>query len=169
MPAAAGISHDESAVLLLLFFRRCLFRCRFLRMRVRRGLLRSFPRPFRRFHFFAALARHLHLLLFLHKFRRLERLAIKSNLGDADRGIVLPMSTQLLVLLLALVMEDQDLLTASLLDDLAGYQRPRARRQHAACLGRNRQQVTELDPAVLIFLPFHPAPFPPAHTTLLST
>src|SRR5260221_14067616 len=79
------------------------------------------------------------------------------------------MSTQLLVLLLALVMEDQDLLTASLLDDLAGYQRPRARRQHAACLGRNRQQVTELDPAVLIFLRFHPDHVARGDTILLST
>src|SRR5258708_39706426 len=79
------------------------------------------------------------------------------------------MSTQLLVLLLALVMEDQDLLTASLLDDLAGYQCPRARRQHAACLGRNRQHVTELHPAILVFLRFHPDHVARGNTILLST
>src|SRR5437660_2521415 len=161
MPAAAGISHSESAVLLLLFLRRCLFRCRFLRMRVRHMLLRSFPRPFRRFHFcaafvFATLVRLLHLYLFLWKFRRLERLSIKSNLGDADRGVVLPVSAQLLILLLALVVEDQDLLAASLLDDLASYKSPGSRRQHAARLGRNRQHVAELDLSALIFLRFHP-------------
>src|SRR5580658_4771537 len=106
---------------LLLFLLSCLLRRRFLSVRMRRRRGRLFPRPLRTLHFgvscgFAALVRRLHLLLFLGKLRRLKRLPVKSNLGDADRGIVLPVSTQLLVLLLALVVEDQNLVAASLLD-----------------------------------------------------
>src|ERR1700688_2070878 len=173
MLAAAGSSHDESAVLLL-FLLRCLFRRRFLRMRMGHVLLSCLPRPRRAVHFvaalvFASLVRLLLLLLFFHQFRRLERLSIKSNLGDADRGVILPVSTQLLVLLFALVVEDQNFLAASLLDDLASYERPRPRRQHASRLGRNRQHIAELDLAVLVFLRFHPDHVARGNTILLST
>src|SRR5216683_5973745 len=131
-------------------------------------LLSGLPRTRRAFHFGAALVRLLHLLFF-HQLRRFERLPIKCNLGDADCSIVLPVSTELLVLLLALVVEDQYLLAASLLDDLAGYERSRPRRQHAARLGRNRQHVAELDPAILVFLRFHPDHVARGNTILLST
>src|SRR6202158_5641117 len=127
-------------LLLLLRLRRCFLRRRLLRDR----FLRSFPRPRRSLHLFAALVRLLHLLLFFRKLGRFKRLPIKSDLGDADRGIVLPVSAQLLVLLLAFVVEDQDLLAASLLYNLAGYERARPRRQNAARLGRNREYVAEL-------------------------
>src|SRR6267143_3564709 len=174
MPAAAGSSQDESAILFLFFLRRCLFRRRFLRVRMGNVLLSRLPRPRRAFHFvaalvLAALVRLLHLLLFFHQLRRFERLPIKCNLGDADCSIVLPVSTELLVLLLALVVEDQYLLAASLLDDLAGYERSRPRGQHAARLGRNRQHVTELDLSVLVFLRFHPDHVARGNTILLST
>src|ERR1019366_9016179 len=51
-------------------------------------------------------------------------------------------------LLLALVVEDQDLVAASLLDDFASYERSRPRRQNAARLGGNRQHIAELDLSV---------------------
>src|SRR6266478_7841532 len=54
MPAAAGSSHDESAVLLLFLLRRCLFRCGFLLVRMSHLLLSRLPRPRRTFHFCAA-------------------------------------------------------------------------------------------------------------------
>src|ERR1700687_3174823 len=143
-------------------------------MRVRHVLLRTLSRPFRRLHFcaalvFAALVRRLHLLLFFHQLRRLERLPIKSNLGDADRRIILPVTTQLLVLLLALVVENQNLLAASLLDDLASYERPRPRRTSRARLGQTRQHVTELDLPVLVFLCFYPDHVARGDTILLSS
>src|SRR6266478_1129337 len=170
LPVAAGSSHDESALLLLLF-RRSLLSRRFL---VRHMLLRGLPRPRRAFHLvaalvFAALVRLFHLLLFFHQRRRLERLPIKRNLCNPDRRIVLPESAQLLVLLLALVMEDQDLLTASLLDHLAGYARARTRRHNAARLGRNRQHVAELHKSIRVGLFFHPDHIARGDTVLFST
>src|SRR3981081_673339 len=64
MPAAAGSSHDESAILFLFLLRRCLFRCRFLRVRLRHVLLSRLPRTRRAFHFLAPLVRLLHLFFF---------------------------------------------------------------------------------------------------------
>ena len=52
-----------------------------------------------------------------------EFLAVVGDLGDADRGVSLAMSAQLLVLLLALVVEDQNFCAAALLHDFAGHQR----------------------------------------------
>ena len=69
---------------------------------------------------FRTFMRRLYFLLSLHQLRRFERLPIVSNLGDADSGVVLPVPTQLLVLFLALVMEDKNFVSASLLDNLAG-------------------------------------------------
>jgi hypothetical protein len=63
----------------------------------------------------------LRLCFFLGKVGGLEALPAKSDFGDADGSEVLTMSTKLLVLLFALVMEDQDLGAASLFDDLADY------------------------------------------------
>src|SRR5580693_7597839 len=67
----------------------------------------------------------LHLGFFLRQLGSLEALPVKSNLGDAHRGIGLPVSTQLLVLLLALVMEDQNLGAATFLDQLPDNPRSR--------------------------------------------
>src|SRR5208282_5377188 len=117
-------------------------RCRF----------RFFPRPLRSLYFFAALVCRLHFLFFFRKLWGFERLPVKSDLGDADRGIVLPVSTQLLVLLFTLVVEDEDFVAASVLDDLAGDQRSRTGGYNAAGLGRNRENVCELDLTVLIGL-----------------
>src|SRR4029077_6594551 len=123
MPAVAGSSYVKSALLLSLL-RRCLLRRGFLCLGMCDVLCRRLPWPRRAFHvcatlMFAALVRLLHLLFFLHQLGRLERLPIKSNLSNTDRGIILSVSTQLLVLLLAFVVEDQDLLAASLLYHLA--------------------------------------------------
>ena len=67
----------------------------------------------------------LHLRLLLRKLGRLELLPVESDLGDADGGVVLAMSAQLLVLLLALVMENEDFRAAAL---LRRFRRSRARR-----------------------------------------
>src|SRR5260370_21423491 len=169
--AAAGCSHG---ILLFSLFLRCLFRRRFLRVRMGHVLLSGLPRSRRAVHFvaalvFAALVRLSHLLLFFHQLGRFERLPVKSNLGDADRGVILPVSTQLLVLLLTFVMKDQNFLAPSLLDNLAGYKRARSRSRHAARLGRNRQHVAELDLSVRVFLRFHPDHVARCDTILLST
>src|SRR5215831_7100629 len=50
--------------------------------------------------------RFLWLWFLLRKFRRLERLAVVGNLGNADRAEGLAVSTELFVLLLPLVVED---------------------------------------------------------------
>src|ERR1035437_3335300 len=163
------ISSKGKDLLPLLLLRRCLLRRRFLPVRVGYVLRRLFPRPLRSHHFFAGIVRRLHLLLFLRKLGRFVRLPIKGNLGDADRGIVLPVSPQLFVLLLALVVEDQDLVAASLLDDFASYERSRPRRQNATRLGGNRQHIAELDLAVLVFLCFHPDYIARGYPILLST
>src|SRR5277367_3098614 len=66
-------------------------------------------------------------------------------------------------------MENENLLAASLLDDLSSYARSRPRRQNAARLGRNRQHVGELNLAVVVFLRFHPDHVARGDTILLST
>src|SRR5690242_11127161 len=68
----------------------------------------------------------LHLLrlrFFLGKIGSLETLSAKSNFRDAHRGKVLPVAAQLLVLLLALVMKNQDLLAAAFADNFADHAR----------------------------------------------
>src|SRR5271167_2761990 len=56
---------------------------------------------------------------------RFQRLSIHANTGDLHRGVVLPMSLPLLVLLLALVVEHQHLVAAVMLHHFAGYERRR--------------------------------------------
>jgi hypothetical protein len=113
--------------------------------------------------------RLLHLLLFLRKLGRLERLPIKSNLRDADRRIVLPVSAQLLVLLLALVVEDQDLsrrVPARPPRRSPALPIPRAQR----CPPRPKPPARRRTrPSVLVFLRFHPDHVARSDTILLST
>src|SRR5207245_7475851 len=52
--------------------------------------------------------------------RGLEMLPVEGDLGDAHRGEGLAMSSELLVLLLALVVEDQHFIGASFFDYAAG-------------------------------------------------
>src|ERR1700685_4511544 len=100
-----GLSPKRSKLrLFLLLFRRL------LGMRVGRVFHGLFAGTFRSLHFPAAMLvalvfrnlMSLHLLLFPGKLRRLERLSVKCNFGDADRRIILPVAAQLLVLLFAL-------------------------------------------------------------------
>ena len=53
------------------------------------------------------------------RFRGLEALPVEGDLGDAHGGVRLPVSAQLLVLLFALVVEDQHLVAAALFQHLA--------------------------------------------------
>ena len=85
---------------------------------------------------------------FLGQLGRRELLPVKRDLGDAHGGESLPMSAQLLVLLLALVVEDQNLRAATLLHDFAGHERIRTGLANLPAARRNRQHVVEFDLAV---------------------
>ena len=64
----------------------------------------------------------LHLLrlgFLLRQLGSLEALTAERDLGDADGGVRLTVSAQFLVLLLALVVEDQDFCAAAFFDDFA--------------------------------------------------
>src|SRR6516165_5139915 len=104
---------DRQLNFLLLFLR-----CSFLRCRLLGGLL--FRRLCLRLYTFAR-RRLLRLCFLLGQLGSLERLSAECDLGDAHCGEGLPMSAHLLVLLLALVMEDQDFRRAALLDHLADH------------------------------------------------
>src|SRR5271165_260626 len=95
-----------------------------------------------------ALRRLLHFLFFLRQLRSLERLPVKSDLGDAHCREILPVPAQFLVLLLALVVEDEDFLAPALIDHFARHVRSRPRHHHAPGLSRHRYYVRELHPAV---------------------
>src|SRR5580693_5114455 len=76
------------------------------------------------FVFFLVLVRGrslLYLRLLLRQLGSFEALPIKSNLSNTHRGVGLPVSAQLLVLLLALVVENQNLRAASLFHQLADH------------------------------------------------
>src|SRR5437868_476788 len=104
-------------LLLLAGFLGSLFRSRFLLCRCLLGL---------RLVLFCSFGFHLlRLRFFLWKIRSLEALPAKGNLRDAHGGKVLPMPAQFLVLLLALVMENQDLLAAAFADYFADHARVR--------------------------------------------
>src|SRR5580700_4383756 len=146
-----GRTHSSAQVLLLFLL---LLRSRLLC----RGLLRSslFLRRtlgrlrFRRRHLGLWLLR-LHLLwlrFFLGQFRSLKALPAKSDFRDAHRCVRLPVPAQLLVLLLALVVEHEDLRAAALFNHLADHARIRLLAGLAglnlACFAGNRQHG-ELD------------------------
>src|SRR5580704_2822588 len=80
------------------------------------------------------------------------------------------MSTQLLVLLLLLVMEDEDLGAASLLDDFARDERFALRPANLARLGGNGHHVIEFDVAIVIIIHFfHPDHIARGDLILLTT
>src|SRR5208283_5492201 len=92
-----------------------------------------------------------HLLRLGYLFGKLGRgelLPIKRNFGNPNRGISLTMAAQLLILLLAFVMEDENLFLAALLDQFAGHQRSGLRLADLAIARRNRKHIAELDVAV---------------------
>src|SRR5437588_17860 len=91
-------------------------------------------------------------LLRLHfLFRKLgsgEFLAVKGNLGYPHRGKRLPMSSNLFVLLLFLVVKNQDLLGSAFVQDFSRDQRALCPRNlSVAC--RYRQHIAKFDLAVL--------------------
>src|SRR5271157_6626563 len=63
---------------------------------------------------FLALFHLLRLRFLLRQFGSLEALAARGDLGDPHRRVSLPVAAQLLILLLALVMEDEQLRPATL-------------------------------------------------------
>src|SRR5258708_4843771 len=105
-----------SCLKLLLLFRRRFFGRRLLGSLLLRWTLRRLGRGFR---FGMFRRRFLYLGLLLRKFRSCELLPVESNLGDPHCGVSLAMPAQLFVLLLALVMENQNLGAAALLDHFA--------------------------------------------------
>src|SRR5439155_4196175 len=86
-------------------------------------------------------------LLSFRLVRSLEMLAVEGDLGDAHRGERLAMSSELLVLLLALVVEDQHLIGASFFDHATGDARLAAGAGDLAIAGAHRQHVIKSDGA----------------------
>src|SRR4029077_761866 len=79
-------------------------------------------------------------------FRKLgggEFLAVERDLGDAHGSVSLAMSAQLLILLLALVMEDQNLRGAALLHDFTGHERSGLGAADLAGLAGDSQHLVE--------------------------
>src|SRR5207248_7304220 len=79
--------------------------------------------------------------------RRGEALPVEADLADAYRRERLAMPAQLLVLLLALVMEDQDLVAPALFHDGADHTRPGFRTANLAFAAADRQHVAKLNHA----------------------
>src|ERR1700730_11215410 len=105
-----------------------LFRRRLLGGLLGRSLLLGrtlFRRGVRFWSFFFGWVYLLDLRFFLGQFGSLEALSAESDFRDADRGVRLPMSSQLLVLLLAFVVEHEDLCAAAFFDYVA----------HDTCIG----------------------------------
>src|SRR5580698_2013058 len=142
-PAVARASCPRRSSL----FPRRSFLVRLLMGRLRRSLLvrrlSSTRLHFRCFH-----RSLLHLRRLLLQLGSLELLPIECDLDDPHCSVVLPVSAQLLVLFLALVMEDQDLLFAALLHDFAGDLRAILGHADLAGLGRDCQHVAEFNLAV---------------------
>src|SRR5579863_9765864 len=105
----------------------------------------------------------------LRQFRRAELLPIERNLGDPYRREILPVSTELLVLLLALVMENQNLCAPALFDNLAGHARTRCWHGYLALAAGNRQHVAEFNLAVCVSLRFQPNHVSGRHPVLFAT
>src|SRR5207248_8076385 len=77
----------------------------------------------------------------------LEMLAVEGDLGDAHRGERLAMSSELLILLLALVVEDQHFIGAAFFDHAAGYASFAAGAGDLAIASAHGQHVIESDGA----------------------
>src|SRR5580658_1915295 len=129
-----------------LFLLRCTLLGRFLGRSLLLGMsLRG------RFGFVLVLFRRrslLHLGLLLHQLRSLEALPVKSNLSDAHGSVGLPMSAQLLVLLLALVVENQNLRATAFFHQLADNPRSRFRLPDLTFSTGHSQNLRELDLAI---------------------
>ena len=93
------------------------------------------------------------LRLFLRKLGSLELCPSKAISVMRTAVYVLPVSAQLLVLLLAFVVEDQNLGAASLFDDLADHARFGLRTHQSARRRRDGQHVAEFDFTVCAVAP----------------
>src|SRR5579872_2520825 len=119
-PAVAEASRPRPCQLFLLrSFLSGLLRCSLLFRRRLLGLCC-------RLVFFGRCLHLLRLGFFLRQIGSFEALSAKGDLGNAHGREVLPVPAQLLVLLLALVMEDQDLRAAAFFNDLADHARTRS-------------------------------------------
>jgi len=92
--------------------------------------------------------RLLYLCFFLWQIRRSELLSVERDLCNAHRGEGLSVAAQLLVLLFALVVEDQDFFGASLAHNLAGDMRVGLGAGDLALLTGNCQHVAEINLSV---------------------
>src|SRR6267154_610683 len=90
----------------------------------------------------------LRLHFFFRKLGSGEFLTVKSDLGYPHRGKRLPVSGNLLVLLLFLVMENQDFLGSAFGEDFPGYQRALCPR-NLSVARRHSQHITKFDFAIL--------------------
>src|SRR5215469_16388563 len=116
-PAIARATRPRPGLFLPCRFLRRLLGCSFLRLSLL-GLGLCFV-------LFDGCAYLLWLRFLLQKLRSFEALSAKGNLGDAHSRKRLPMPAQLLVLLLALVVEDQNLRAASFFHHFAQHARVR--------------------------------------------
>src|SRR5205085_4172484 len=97
-------------------------------------------------------------------------LSIDRDFGDAHCGEALPMSTELLVLLLAFVVKNQDLITAALLHHLTNHQRLRLRTADLSRFSGDREHIFEFNsPVVAVALTLHPNHVAGRHPVLLSS
>src|SRR5579864_1484711 len=152
----------------LLLLRSTLFRSRLLRSSrlLLRSRLRGLGFSLRLRSFFSFLFR---FGFFLRKLRRSELLAIESDLSDSHRAERLPMSSQLLVLLLPLVVEDDNFLAAAFAENFAGHQGTRSRTRNLPFAGRDCQHVAKFNLAVLRALRLKAQHIAGRHSILFST
>src|SRR5271155_1081793 len=137
---------SQPSVLQLLLLRSRLL-CRFLG----RSLLLDMSLDGLRFGFVLFLMRCrglLYLGLLLRQLGSLEALPVKGDLGNAHCGVRLPVSAQLFVLLLAFVVENQNLRAASLFHEFADHPRSCLRLPDLAFATRHSQYFRELHLAI---------------------
>src|SRR6266567_3960473 len=109
------------------------------------------------------------LHFFFRKLGSGEFLTVKSDLGYPHRGKRLPMSRNLLVLLLFLVVKNQDLLGSAFVQDFSRDQRALCPR-NLSVARRHSQHITKFDLAVLFTaLGFQANHIPGCDPILLST
>src|SRR5437588_1578375 len=101
---------------------------------------------------------------------RLEAVAVEDDLGNLHRGKGLAMSGQLLVLLLALEVKDQDFVAAALFDHASSNARAIALgAANFAILGAHREHVSKINLAMRGRGLLHPDHVAGRHPVLLST
>src|SRR5205807_491939 len=112
----------------------------------------------------------LHLRLLLFQLRGLKALPVKSNLRDAHSAEGLPVPAQLLILLLAFVVENQNLRSAAFFHEFADDPRSRLRLRNLSFATRHSQYLGELHLAISARGQLlHSNHIPGRHPVLLST